>query len=77
MEIMVVLNRTAIYGDVIKQVLVSCHAAAAGYFDVLIDNYYRGQIFFRDGAWQANLSRNSDLTIDDIQILGAEMEQAV
>lgn len=74
---MEVLNRTAIYGDVVKPVLVLCHAGAEGYFAVMVDNYYEGQIFFRDDTWQANLSRNSDLTIDDIQLLGEEIKQAV
>ena len=64
---------TAQFGYETKQVkLVSNNCGGQGY-QVLINDFYQGEIFYNDG-WQAHLNNKSILTGDDIVILGEVIE---
>jgi hypothetical protein len=41
-----------------------------------IDKFYHGEIFFRDGTWQAHLNGKTILTGDDIVILSDIIDQS-
>ena len=46
-------------------------------WQIMIDNYYNGVMFKRAGKWGAYLSPGSDLTADDIQVLGERIAAAI
>jgi hypothetical protein len=58
------------YGDKFMHVELAKMKGGGEGYQVLIDHYYHGQIYFRDGAWHAHLNDKSFLTSDDIMILG-------
>ena len=62
-------------GDVIKKVKVSSNEYGAGGWQILIDDYYHGDVFYKDGGWRAHLNAKSFLTGDDINILGEMIEK--
>lgn len=64
---------TAYYGDEQKTVRISHVSTGSGGYQVLIDNYYYGDMIKRNGEWIL-LSSTNLLTIDDIQILGEIIE---
>jgi hypothetical protein len=64
------------YGGVIKKVKINDVHKGSGGYQILIDNYYQGDIFFKDGQWKAQLNAKSQLTSDDILILGEKIEEA-
>ena len=42
---------------------------ADGYF-IMINNYYHGMLFKRNGEWEGHLNGKSGITGDEIMILG-------
>jgi hypothetical protein len=58
------------YAD--KPLLVELNKMKGGSdgYQILIDRFYHGEMFFRDGQWRAYLNDKSFLTSDDITILG-------
>lgn len=56
------------FGDELKKVnIFSRLDAGSGGFQIMVDNYYQGDIYFKDGQWRG---RSDRLTMDDIQALG-------
>jgi len=41
---------------------------------IIIDNFYQGNIVYIDGSWQAHLNNKTILTGDDISVLGEIIE---
>ena len=65
------------FGDEVKEVAVVNVSSGSGGYQVLIGNYYQGDIFKQpDGAWCGHTNKNSVLTIDDIQAIGELIEAA-
>jgi hypothetical protein len=63
------------FGDERKDIMLgNPHGGSEGY-QVYIDDYYQGTIVLRDGQWIGHLNDRSELTIDDIQILGERIER--
>ncbi len=66
---------TASFGDDKKRVeLLNPNGAGGNSWQVMIDNYYRGIIFKKDGEW---MSYSLWLTIDDVQILGEMIDELI
>ena len=57
------------FGDEIRKVKLVSNTYGGGYYQILIDSYYYGQMYYLDGVWRAWLN-NSELTGDDITIIG-------
>ena len=68
---------TATYGDEIRTVRITDVHGDSVFYQVLVNNYCEGNIFYKDKRWQAFLSARSSLTIDDIQELGEFINQSV
>lgn len=62
-------------GDADKQVRLLANDKGAGGYQIYVDKYYEGDIFYKDGTWQAHLNQRSILTGDDITILGEFIER--
>ena len=65
------------FGDETKKIKLVSNDYGGGGYQILINNYYDGEIFWRDGTWQAHLSPKTILTGDDITILGEIIERGV
>jgi hypothetical protein len=65
----------ASFGNKIKKVKLSSNIGGSDGWQVSIDNYYQGTIFFKDGMWKAHLNNRSILTSDDILILGEMIQK--
>jgi hypothetical protein len=61
-------------GNRTMQVKLVSNDYGGGGYQILIDKYYHGEIVFLNGTWQAHLNAKSDLTGDDIAILGEVIE---
>ncbi len=69
------LEFAAYFGDEKKKVeLLNPNGAGGDSWQVMIDNYYRGIIFKKNGEW---VSYSQWLTIDDVQILGQMIDELV
>jgi hypothetical protein len=55
-------------------VLVSSNSNGDNYH-VFIDNDYQGNVVKQQGRWIGDLDRYSDLTIDEVMILGRIIEE--
>ena len=44
-------------------------------WQVFTANYYEGILVKRNGEWFGNLNSKSELTVDDVQILGAIIDK--
>ncbi len=55
-------------------VLVSPNSSGDNYH-VFIDNDYQGNVVKLQGQWVGNLDQSSDLTIDEVAILGRIIEE--
>lgn len=55
-------------------VLVSPNSKCDNYH-VFIDNDYQGNVVKLQGQWVGNLDQHSDLTIDEVMILGRIIEE--
>lgn len=60
---------TALFGDEARKVVLTQAAGAAGYYQIMIGNYYHGQIIYQDAQWRVHLNRGSELNSDDCLIL--------
>lgn len=49
----------------------------SGGYQVLIDNYYNGEIRKIGGEWVGYLNQRSDLTSDDVQFIGGLIDTAI
>jgi len=65
----------AVYGDIEREVTVSYDRYGTGSYQVTIDGFYNGNVFFKDGYWQAHLNSKSELTTADIQAIGERLEE--
>ena len=69
---------TAHYGDDEKRAEIANHVDTGGeFYHLYIDGFYKGQLYYRDNQWNMHLTPNSDITIDDIQILGEIIEDFI
>lgn len=64
-------------GDDTWEVDISQPSGAAGTWYILIDKYFHGQMWKRNGRWEGGLTPKSPLTYADIQILGEIIEENV
>jgi hypothetical protein len=55
-------------------VLVSPNSSADNYH-IFIDNDYQGNVVKLKGRWVGNIDQYSDLTIDEVMILGRIIEE--
>ncbi len=62
------------FGDIIKRVKLIFNDKGGHGYQVLIGNFYQGEIFYIDGMWRVHLNDRSILTSDDIGILGEIIE---
>ncbi len=70
------LEFTAAFGGIKKRVkLFKAHGGPEGY-QILIDNYFFGYLYFKDGNWMARLGPSSALTMADIQAFGERIDDA-
>jgi hypothetical protein len=46
-------------------------------WQIMIDNFYNGILFKRNGEWVAYLAPGSDLTADDVQVLGERIDENI
>lgn len=67
---------TAYFGDEQKTVRISHVNTGSGGYQVLIDNYYYGDLIKRNGEWIL-LSNTNKLTMDDIQALGEMIDSSI
>lgn len=65
----------ACYGDKIKTVEIAQALGAGDSYQILIDRYYHGTIIKQRGEWVAHLNSRSNLTADDILIIGDLIDQ--
>jgi hypothetical protein len=63
------------FGNETKKVKLVCNTGGCDGWQVLINSFYQGQIFYKDGIWQAHLNAKTILTGDDITILGEIIEK--
>jgi hypothetical protein len=56
------------YGDEQKTVKLTAPSGGAGFWQLIIDNYYYGILVKRNNQWEGHI--NGDLTAEDILILG-------
>lgn len=42
----------------------------SGNYQVFINDYYQGDVLFKDNEWIGHLNRKSELTTKEIQIIG-------
>jgi hypothetical protein len=63
------------WGDQKKKVHICAPTGGEG-VQIIIDNFYHGIILNRAGQWVGYLNGNSELTADDIQILGTIVAEA-
>jgi len=59
----------AVFGDEEKKVELNQSAGTAGFYQIMIGNYYHGQIIYQQGEWRVHLNRGSELNSDDCLIL--------
>lgn len=65
----------ATFGDEIKTVRLTIpNGTDSKMWEVSIDWYHHGTLYFRDDRWGAYLNDRSVLTTEDIQILGEIIE---
>lgn len=67
---MVGIEFDAAYGNDRKMVVIRQLSGLGNIYQVFIGNYYEGTIVKLNGEWVAHLNLKSDLTADDIQLLG-------
>lgn len=56
-----------------RHIKLSQPTGAEGW-QIVIDKLYNGILFKRNGKWIAYLSPGSDLTADDVQVLGERID---
>lgn len=66
----------AVYGDETKKVQLTAPSGGEG-VQVIIDNYYQGMLFKRQGKWVGYFNEDSNLTADDVQILGEMIDNSL
>ena len=59
-----------ICGNETKTARLVAPSGANGFWQVLIDNYYEGILIKRNDRWIGYVNERSELTADDIMILG-------
>ena len=67
---MVSIEFDAAYGNDRKMVVIRQLSGSGNIYQVFIGNYYDGMLVKLNGEWVAHLNLKSDLTSDDIQLLG-------
>lgn len=63
------------FGNEYKSVKIIENSMGGGNYQIMIDNYYQGDVVKIRGKWQAHLNNKSELTIDDIQLLSEIVEK--
>lgn len=72
-----ILDFYANFDNVQKHVTVSHSFGGPDSLSIHIDNYYQGNMVYRDGHWMAWLNDRSLLTSADIFILGEMIENKI
>lgn len=67
--VMKTIEFVGFWGDQKKKVHI-CKPVGGEGIQIIVDDYYHGVIVKRAGQWVGYLNRNSELTADDILILG-------
>ena len=68
----------ASYGDEDRNVIISApNGAHGGGFNILVNNYLYGRLFKRNGIWVGFFNEGTDVTGEDITILGEIIERKV
>jgi len=70
-----VIEFNVVFGEEVKKVNITLDRFGSGRYTVLIDNYYCGAIFKRDGEWTGHVNELSELTMDDIQAMGEIIDE--
>jgi hypothetical protein len=65
----------ASYGNENKRVEIAQSYGGGDHYQILIDRYYHGIITKRKGEWVAFLNSKSELTGDDVLIIGELIEK--
>lgn len=68
------LEFAATFGNTTKQVQLTAPSGGEG-VQVIIDNFYQGMLFKRQGKWVGYFNENSNLAADDAQILGERFDE--
>jgi hypothetical protein len=58
-----------------KTVKIVDVGSGSGGYQVLMDNYYNGDILFKGNEWVGLLNPKSELSIDDVQFLGSLVDE--
>lgn len=69
------LEFPATFGHQVKQVSISQPLGAGGIFYITIENYHQGQMWKRNGQWVGYMADKSEITAEDIQILGEMIDE--
>lgn len=75
MEKSIQIEFIAHYGDEQKTVELSVALGGSGGYGVVINKYYHGVLYRRNGEWVGHLNDNSDITTTDVSILGEIIEK--
>ena len=67
----------ASYGDIKKPVEICEPNGAGSHYQILIDHYYHGIITRRNGEWVDYLNYKSNLSGDDVLIIGELIEKTL
>lgn len=60
---------TAIFGDDIRTVRLNQSSGTNGFYQIMIGDYYQGQIIYQLDGWHVPLNDKSELNSDDCAIL--------
>lgn len=60
----------ATFGDETKTVTLSIPNGGGDHYQIMVGNYYHGTLKKQNGQWAGHLARKSELTSDDIYIMG-------
>jgi len=64
-----------VFGDLKKPIVITAPFGMGDVWQVFTANYYEGILVKRNGEWFGNLNSKSELTVDDVQILGAIIDK--
>jgi len=65
----------AAFGDEIKHVRLLGMNGHNGWYHVYMDNYFKGQMFYRDETWVFFGNSQNEFTFEDVEILGQIIDE--
>lgn len=65
------------FGNEIRKIKLTSNDYGGNYWQIYINKYYHGQMYYRDGMWRAWLNEMSELTTDDITVAGERIDTSV